>query len=77
MGARENKFQIDKTYMTFIVIILQVQFFWYAVSKTTLVEECQINSNTNQILQAICKKKRRKMCNKFKSKKDKSVLCNL
>ena len=46
--------------MTFIIIILQVQFFWHAVSQKTLVEAWQINSITNQILQIISKKQRKR-----------------
>ena len=50
---------------------------WHAVSKKTLIEACQINSITNQILyynkSKAKKKTRRNMCNEFKSKKDKSV----
>ena len=60
--------------MTFIVIILQVQFFWYAVSKKTLVEESQINSNTNQTLQAICKKQRKEEICVINSKARKTSL---
>ena len=43
---------------TFIIIILQEvsTISWHAVSKKTLVEACQINSITNQILQIISKK---------------------
>ena len=49
--------------------------FRHAVSKKTLVEACQINSITNQILNIISKKLRKRinMCNESKSKKDKSV----
>ena len=50
---------------------------WHVISKKTLVEACQINSITNKILYynkyKAKKKKRRNMCNEFKSKKDKSV----
>ena len=34
--------------------------FWHAVSKKTLVEACQINSITNQILHIISKKQRKR-----------------
>ena len=45
---------------TFIIIILQAQFLGTQLAKKTLVEACQINSNTNQILQIISKKQRKR-----------------
>ena len=46
----------------FIIIILQVQFLGTQLAKKirTLAEECQINSITNQILQIISKKQRKR-----------------
>ena len=58
MLVRQDKTRQDKT---FIIIILQVQFLGTQLySNKTLVEGCQINSTTNQILQIISKKQRKR-----------------
>ena len=75
-------FVLDKTRQDIYYHNIVSKISWHADSKKkTLVEVGQINPITNQILQKISKKQRKKkrinMCNKFKSKKVKSVKCNL
>ena len=71
-------FVVDKTRQDIYYHNIVSKISWHADSKKkTLLEVGQINSITNQILQKISKKDRKKkrinMRNKFKSKKVKSV----
>ena len=43
-------YQLDKTRQDIYYHNITSTIFWHAVSKKTLVEACQINSITNQIL---------------------------
>ena len=49
----------DKTRQDIYYHNITSTIFWHAVSKKTLVEACQINSITNQILHIISKKQRK------------------
>ena len=61
MGGRllEREGQ-DKTRKDIYYHNITSTIFWLAVSKKTLVEACQINSITNQILHIISKKQRKR-----------------
>ena len=50
----------DKTRQDIYYDNITSTIFWHAVSKKTLVEACQINSITNQILHIISKKQRKR-----------------
>ena len=74
--SKKDKTRQDKTRQDIYYRNITSTIVWHAVSKKMLVEVCQINSITNQILYynkyKAKKKKRRNMCNEFKRKKDKS-----